>query len=91
LTGTYEFSRPDAKLDQVVANVGRIIDMRPQPGAARPQIAVNSVVVEKDVKQIRALFDEYDNEVDGISLKPSARYGHGVAATRSMVAYMASA
>jgi hypothetical protein len=48
-------------------------------------------MVEKDVKQIRALFDEYGNKADGISLKPCARYGHGAAATRSMVAYMASA
>jgi hypothetical protein len=86
-----ESSRRDAKLEQVVANVDRIIDMRRQRGAARPQIVINSAMVEKDVKQARALFDKYDNKVDGISLKPCARYGHGVAATRSMVAYMASA
>jgi radical SAM protein with 4Fe4S-binding SPASM domain len=74
---TYESSRRGAKLDQVVANVDRIIEMRRQRGRAKPQIVINSVMVEEDLEQIRALFDKYYDDVDGISLKPCARYGEG--------------
>jgi pyruvate-formate lyase-activating enzyme len=74
---TYEANRRGAKLDQVVANVDRIIDMRRQRGAVRPRIILNSVMVQEDIEQIRALFDKYYDQVDKISLKPCARYGEG--------------
>ncbi|MDH4179691.1 MAG: radical SAM protein, partial [Armatimonadota bacterium] len=73
----YEEMRRGARLDEVVANLDRFIEMRRQRGAARPQIQINSVLVEEDLDQIRALFEKYQAHVDRIFLKPCARYGEG--------------
>jgi MoaA/NifB/PqqE/SkfB family radical SAM enzyme len=74
---TYESSRRGARFDQVVENVDRFIELRRQRGSGRPSIVINSVLVDEDVQQIRALFDKYYDQVDWISLKPCARYGEG--------------
>jgi MoaA/NifB/PqqE/SkfB family radical SAM enzyme len=74
---TFESSRRGAKLDQVVANVDRMIEMRAQRGAQKPWIVINSVMVEEDLEQIRALFEKYREKADRIDLKPCARYGEG--------------
>lgn len=74
---TFESSRRGAKLDEVVANIDRIIEMRAQRGAQKPHIVINSVMVHEDLAQIRALFGKYCDRVDRISLKPCARYGEG--------------
>ncbi len=74
---TYEANRRGAKLDHVVANVDRVIEMRRERGVTRPQIVINSVMVEEDLEQIRALFDKYYEKVDRIALKPCAQYGEG--------------
>jgi hypothetical protein len=57
--------------------VDRVIDMRNQRGATRPQIVINSVMVDENHDQVRALFDKYYDRVDRIALKPCARYGEG--------------
>lgn len=71
----YEKTRKGAKLDKTINNLDYLVDYRNKAGKKTPIIALFSVLVTDDFRQMQKIFQRYVNRVNYVEFRPIANYG----------------